>query len=89
MRPGFNSNPQDPQTGESSRFGFLRTLATVLLAGLVIAGCVALTTTAAALALGRPRIERLNTETESKLAADYSADPRNIVIPPLSFDLIA
>ena len=46
------------------------------------------TTTSAALALRLPAFERLNTETGSRLDADYSADPRGLRLSPLSLDLI-
>ena len=59
-----------------------------MLALLVLAGCFLLTMTAAALAVGRPRIERLDTETASRLHADYSVDPRGIVIAPLDLGVV-
>jgi len=49
----------------------------------VVVGCLALTSTAAALALQRPHLEWLDTDTGSQLKADYSADPRRIRIAPL------
>jgi hypothetical protein len=50
--------------------------------------CLAVTTAAAALALHRPHLERLNTETRSRLWADYSADPRGVRMAPLDRDII-
>ncbi len=54
----------------------------------VLLGCLAVTTAAAALALGRSRLERLDTETASRLQADYSADTQEIEIAPLDPQII-
>jgi hypothetical protein len=54
----------------------------------LVLGCLAFTTAGAALALRRPHVEHLNTDTGSKLKADYSADPRGMRIAPLHPDVI-
>ena len=53
----------------------------------VLLGSLALTTAAAAMALKRPHLERLSTETRSELKADYSADPRGARFAPLDPDI--
>lgn len=55
---------------------------------LIILASLGITTTAAALALGRSNIDVLDTETASQLKADYSADPRGIRIAPLDAAII-
>ena len=50
----------------------------------VVLGCLALTSTAAALALRRSDLEQLHTDTASQLRADYSADPRGTTLVPLN-----
>ncbi len=52
-------------------------------AAIVIAGCLLVTTTAAAFALRRSGFENLHADTGSLLKADYSKDPHGMVIPPL------
>jgi hypothetical protein len=64
----------------------LRTAAVV--AGLACA-CFAFTYAGSALALDRPRLQKLHTDLSSRLAVDYSADePRAALLPPLSYALI-
>ncbi len=71
--------PQPPW----SRFAHIGLLLVLVLASL------ALTTTAAAVALGRSRLGVLETETASRLQADYSADSRDIHVAPLDPEIIS
>ena len=43
---------------------------------------------AATVAIARPSLSRLDADLASKLAADYSSDPRSSSLPPLSSDVI-
>lgn len=83
LEPVRHLDAEQPKRRPKSWLVALWPFSAAALALLVIAGCFLLTMTAAALALGRPRIERLNTEMASRLEADYSADPRGLVIAPL------
>ena len=55
----------------------------------LVSGVVLCAFGAASLALRRAPVERLHTETASALRADYSADPRGQLQPPLSSAIIA
>jgi len=61
----------------------------VVIVALLIATSLVCTLTGAALALQRPDLESLETDTASSLHADYSRDERKSPRPPLSPDIIA